>query len=309
MRRALALVVLLVALDASRVACAQATVTANRNAPLHSGPAASSPRVGTLDSGQTATLLSHRGRYDRVRLADSSTAWVYARYVTVDSTAVAPDSGQVTLEGAGQPTTISALPKPQPREANDPTCADIGEPNQPGSPVDTVTDLLKNRIDDGAYQEVGFADVLGLAWQNLPRKRYLWSAAQRQAVAHNEGAAISLVGYIVGGRAEGPEQTNCELPDADWHDWHIWLVQTEAEASARDRTKAVVVEVTPRVRQSSGSTFDLTQIQTWARNGQRVRVSGWLLLDPDHPDQVGKTRGTIWEIHPVMKIETTVGSR
>ena len=35
----------------------------------------------------------------------------------------------------------------------------------------------------------------------------------------------------------------------------------------------------------------------------KVRISGWLLLDPEHPDQVGKTRGTIWEIHPVMKFE------
>ena len=32
-------------------------------------------------------------------------------------------------------------------------------------------------------------------------------------------------------------------------------------------------------------------------------VSGWLMLDPEHPDQVGKTRGTIWEIHPVMRME------
>ena len=27
------------------------------------------------------------------------------------------------------------------------------------------------------------------------------------------------------------------------------------------------------------------------------------MLDPEHPDQVGKTRGTIWEIHPIMFIE------
>jgi hypothetical protein len=27
-------------------------------------------------------------------------------------------------------------------------------------------------------------------------------------------------------------------------------------------------------------------------------------MDPEHPDQVGKTRGTIWEIHPIMQIET-----
>ena len=36
---------------------------------------------------------------------------------------------------------------------------------------------------------------------------------------------------------------------------------------------------------------------------QRVRISGWMMLDPEHPDQVGKTRGSIWEIHPIMKIE------
>ena len=26
-------------------------------------------------------------------------------------------------------------------------------------------------------------------------------------------------------------------------------------------------------------------------------------LDPEHPDQVDNTRGTIWEIHPIMQIE------
>ena len=34
-----------------------------------------------------------------------------------------------------------------------------------------------------------------------------------------------------------------------------------------------------------------------------VRISGWTMLDPEHPDQVGKTRGTIWEIHPVMRLD------
>jgi hypothetical protein len=34
-----------------------------------------------------------------------------------------------------------------------------------------------------------------------------------------------------------------------------------------------------------------------------VRISGWLMMDPEHPDQIGNTRGTIWEIHPIMQIE------
>jgi len=33
------------------------------------------------------------------------------------------------------------------------------------------------------------------------------------------------------------------------------------------------------------------------------------MLDPEHPDQVGKTRGTIWEVHPVMKIEAFADGR
>jgi len=71
------------------------------------------------------------------------------------------------------------------------------------------------------------------------------------------------------------------------------------------RRKRLFVEITPRVRAgaSNASAFDKAQIQTWARDGQRVRISGWLLFDPDHPSDVGSSRGTIWEVHPVMKME------
>jgi hypothetical protein len=30
-----------------------------------------------------------------------------------------------------------------------------------------------------------------------------------------------------------------------------------------------------------------------------VRIRGWLMLDQEHPEQIGKTRGTLWEIHPI----------
>jgi hypothetical protein len=45
------------------------------------------------------------------------------------------------------------------------------------------------------------------------------------------------------------------------------------------------------------------------KNKQKVRIRGWLMMDPEHPDQVGKTRGTIWEIHPIMQVETQQGGR
>jgi hypothetical protein len=69
-----------------------------------------------------------------------------------------------------------------------------------------------------------------------------------------------------------------------------------------------VVETTPPVR-SKHPNWRTDLLGQIARKDQRVRVSGWLMLDPEHPDQVGKTRATIWEVHPVMKIEVFDGDR
>ena len=34
-----------------------------------------------------------------------------------------------------------------------------------------------------------------------------------------------------------------------------------------------------------------------------VQISGWLLMDPEHPDQVLKTRGASASPHPIMQNE------
>jgi len=39
-------------------------------------------------------------------------------------------------------------------------------------------------------------------------------------------------------------------------------------------------------------------------NRQMVRISGWLMLDPEHQDMINSgLRSTLWEIHPITKIE------
>jgi hypothetical protein len=81
-------------------------------------------------------------------------------------------------------------------------------------------------------------------------------------------------------------------------DFHLWMVASPDD----DRSTSMVVEVTPRIR-ANHLEWDIEAIRDLVRNKYRVRISGWLMLDPDHPDQVGKTRGTMWEIHPIMKIE------
>ena len=41
----------------------------------------------------------------------------------------------------------------------------------------------------------------------------------------------------------------------------------------------------------------------WLNSDKPVRISGWLLLDPEHRNHLGKYRSTLWEIHPITRIE------
>jgi hypothetical protein len=66
----------------------------------------------------------------------------------------------------------------------------------------------------------------------------------------------------------------------------------------------MVIEVTPRVRdvRPGWSTSTLEGLV-----GQQVLIEGWTMLDEEHPEQIGQTRETLWEIHPIMHIEVNQG--
>ena len=82
----------------------------------------------------------------------------------------------------------------------------------------------------------------------------------------------------------------------DYRDYHVWLVVNQGDP----KSKALVVEVTPRVhdQRSGWSASALSSLK-----GEHVRISGWLLLDQEHPEQLGHARATLWEIHPIIHIE------
>jgi hypothetical protein len=122
-----------------------------------------------------------------------------------------------------------------------------------------------------------------------------------------DNTGVVLEGYLLNFKQEGPESPNCYDPDL--HDFHMWIGKTTARTpKARNalRRKAVVVEPTPRTQalNPSWTKANLNKIR-----GQRVRITGWLMYDFEHPPQVGKTRGTLWEVHPVMKIEVLQGGQ
>lgn len=168
-----------------------------------------------------------------------------------------------------------------------------------GDGGDSQLNVRKNRIDVGQWQQASVASLVGLAYPaDVGKKpRDTWSSSDVTAVAQDEGRPVQAEGYMLYVRHEGTESTNCH--DANGRDFHMWLAG--APGGMGDRAGSMVVEVTPRPRAlNSGWQPDSRLL---GLTGHHVRIAGWLLLDQEHPEQLGKTRGTLWEIHPVMTIE------
>lgn len=185
--------------------------------------------------------------------------------------------------------------KPKPKEVVFKGCPPEGDGGDPES------NRLKNRVDEASeYLAVAFDSVEQLPWPSSieRRNRDKWSSADTEAIARYEGLPISIEGYLARSKEEGPESCNCHGAEHELRDFHVWLTKNPNE----DRSGSIVVEVAPRVR-SKHPAWTTEALGRVTRADQKVRISGWLMLDPEHPDQVGKTRGTIWEIHPITKIE------
>jgi hypothetical protein len=203
-----------------------------------------------------------------------------------------------------RPVSNSLLPdmpnKPRPLLRSFNGCPPEGDGGDP------ELNRLKNRIDDGQYIVAPFEEVERLDWPRTieRRRRPDWSAEDKNTVSRYEGLPLTVEGYVALARLEGPESPNCHGADSSFRDFHIWLTKNAGE----DRTNSIVVEMTPALR-AQHRQWTIETLDRISREKYRVRVSGWLLFDPDHPDQVGKTRGTIWELHPVMRFEVQQDGR
>jgi hypothetical protein len=168
-----------------------------------------------------------------------------------------------------------------------------------GDGGDAILNTFKNRTDEGNYVSVSLADLLALTWpKDTERVAHgNWSDSDRAEIARYEGAPVETTGYILDYKHEGTESTNCHA--SDYRDYHMWLAVNASDSKAQ----SIVIEITPRVMAQrpgwAGSLRDL--------KGARVRIRGWLLFDEEHPEQLGQTRKTLWEIHPIMHIEIDQG--
>jgi len=165
--------------------------------------------------------------------------------------------------------------------------------------TDPELNKLKNRIDiPTSFKEMSFNTLVHLAIPKGVSKRHrtYWPSKDLGQVQAQEKKAIRVEGYLIGAKEAEIESCNCYVQSD--RDFHIWL-----GGSANDiKSEAVVTEVTPRIRASHPS-WRLRILKKLAKAHAKVRISGWLMLDPEHPEQRGRTRATLWEIHPVLKLE------
>lgn len=200
------------------------------------------------------------------------------------------------------PPSLTATPTGDlPDMPNKPTPLDVpfnGCPPE-GNGGDQEQNLLKNRSDEGDYVPVNFDAIAKLTWpvtvQQKERKN--WSAADKATIARYEGIPVMVEGYLAGSKESGVESANCDKTASNMVDWHVWFVKNSVDG----RNVSIVIEPTPRSR--ANHQWTLTKLKPIIAGKIPVRISGWLFFDPEHPDQLGLTRGTLWEIHPVMQIE------
>ena len=200
-----------------------------------------------------------------------------------------------------------------------------------GHAFDANLNRRKNRIDvpKAGYLAAEPAALLELPSPDLSALlRTAWPQhdSARTVLAY-EGLPLVVEGYLAvdtryptphyGAQAEGPESTNCAAP-LGTGDVHVWVTPD----SPQDKAHAFVVELTPRPRElfhQDSARVEQDKLVAIARQGRKVRVSGWLLYDQEHPEQLHdrtlsngvvdrQVRATLWELHPVMTFEVKDGS-
>lgn len=271
----------------------------------------------TLAAGDTVTLLAPRpvaGYYD-VRTRAGVSGWTYGRYLRILARGSAP--------GGGAPAVAAAVDSTWPKPAPDTRPFDrgpLGTCGPDGKGGDTPTNHRKNRIDEPTlYHPVSFAAVAALPYpRNHEPSRRQWSAADLTVIAPYEGVALTVTGFIARQRgvivedaqnSRTGETTNCNALDDAGVDWHLTLVPHPGDP----KSAGIVMETTPRVR-AQGHPWTPDPLTAAATAGDSVRISGWLMYDPEHfaettnydparPIAGPKFRATLWEIHPITKLE------
>ncbi len=148
------------------------------------------------------------------------------------------------------------------------------------------------------------ANIMGIS-TSLPseagrERRDRWSGSERDYVASEEALGVRVTGYLIHAKQSGPE--SCNGYSDSLVDYHIWIGDSPEDS----KSEAMIVEMTPRWK-SLHPEWQLHTLEQLAEHHAKVRITGWLMWDEEHPEEVGKSRGSQWEVHPVTNFEVYSG--
>lgn len=294
---------------ASPIFCAPTDAVLTRNATLRGDPSSQHRPILVLQAGEDVEVLdaTPTHNYYHVRTADGTEGWVYSRSIEiVTSTPPAPSVNatpapasnvpQPGLSSSFLPNWEKPVPGPNTFEAPDGECGPTGDGG------DAFTNLRKNRTDvPQNYHEVSWKSLQALPYPVAGKSLAQWTPQQIAVIQPYEGVPVSATGYLIKIKVEdngSGESTNCHFVNPEEVDWHVPFVEHPGDGEET----SVVVETTPRIRKNHPK-WTSANLAPWVGSQAPVRISGWTLLDPEHRAHLGKYRSTLWEIHPVTKIE------
>jgi hypothetical protein len=180
-------------------------------------------------------------------------------------------------------------------------CPTTGEGNDP------YLNSLKNRDRPPTTARLYTVNSLYQETPTLPKRkvyRAKWTPQQQDLAARWERQAVIVEGYLVFDAVkEDPEACNCG--SKRYVDHHLWLAPTPRTS----RAEAMVVEVSPRQWASHRRWDKAATFRQLIRAKEKVRVTGWLTWDQEHAAHLRKFRKTLWEVHPIHRIEVQRGNQ
>ena len=275
-----------------------------RNVYVRAEPSTASKILRKLEPPEEVEVLDPdpTNGFVRVQADGGIKGWVWAEFIR----AHAPPETVLPAAAATHADAADAISetweKPEPTVGNfvvnGVTCGPTGS----GETRDQGTNRRKNRTDiPTSYHSVTWKAIAELPYPRpAPKSREHFTPEQLAPIEKYEGAAVQTIGYVVAIKPQkgNSESCNCGMKGEAATDWHIALAQHPGDG---EKT-SVVVEPTPRIKKNHPN-WTKKNLEPWLNEDMPVRISGWLLFDPEHTNHLNKYRSTLWEIHPITKIE------
>jgi len=287
----------------------------NNNVKARKTPNASAQVVATLSRDEVFLVRNDVPFWFQIRLRNRALAWVPKSQTTVvdPDEEIAPGETPnlneiITL---GPPVTLENC-TPSKIQADFSICPPTGSGGRYAKAY-----VQKNRIEvPCTYRRITPEDILKLPLLNAAVRAQPEDDNELAFLKEAEAVAVRLDGFLAMTKNGGKEGVNCGSTSRI--DLRMEIVPSDVPDPKTTRRQHVVTEGTPWFRTvfadwkpSALGKFS-SYIEGFSGGFQRkpmpIRVYGFLFFDEAHlsDGSINSIRGTVWEVHPVTRIEVQV---